>query len=87
MEHQLVTTEQLARLYDARNAANKRMGQALRAKDKTLVRLATEDATRWNQVYASALRQYKRQQKSAARERQRITMIRFYLDALEAAEA
>lgn len=64
---QTVTTEQLARLYQARNEANKRMSQALRGKDRMLIDLATASATIYNRTYALAVRQYKRQQKSARR--------------------
>jgi Spy/CpxP family protein refolding chaperone len=60
---QTVSTEQLAQLYRARNEANKRMSQALRTKDKTLVKLATDEASNFNRAYAYALRGYKRQQK------------------------
>lgn len=62
-----VTTEQLARLYQGRNEANKRMSQALRGKDRMLIDLATASATIYNRTYALAVRQYKRQQKSASR--------------------
>lgn len=64
---QTVTTEQLARLYQARNEANKRMSQALRTKDKTLAKLATDEASNFNRAYNAALRGYKRQQKAARR--------------------
>ena len=80
---QLVTLDQLARLYQARNEANKRMSQALRTKDNTLVRLATDEASNFNRAYNAALRQYKRQQKAAARAQWRTTMIRFYMDYQE----
>ena len=82
-EAQTVTLDQLARLYRARNEANKRMSQALRTKDNTLVRLATDEASNFNQAYAAALRQYKRQQKAKARAQWRTTMIRFYMDCQE----
>ena len=78
-----VTLDQLARLYRARNEANKRMSQALRTKDKTLVRLATDEASNFNRAYNAALRQYKRQQKAKARAQWRTTMIRFYMDCKE----
>ena len=78
-----VTLDQLARLYRARNEANKRMSQALRKKDKTLARLATDEASNFNRAYNAALRQYKHQQKAAARARWRTTMIRFYMDFKE----
>ena len=81
---QTVSTEQLARLYQARNEANKRMSQALRTKDKTLVKLATDEASNFNRAYNAALRQYKRQQKAKTRAQWRTTMIKFYLDHQEA---
>ena len=80
---QTVTLDQLARLYRARNEANKRMSQALRTKDETLVRLATDEAGNFNRAYNAALRQYKRQQKAKARAQWRTTMIRFYMDYQE----
>lgn len=81
---QAVSTDQLARLYQARNDANKRMSQALRTKDKTLVKLATDEASNFNRAYAYALRSYKRQQKAAQRSAMLTTMIKFYLDCKEA---
>ena len=78
-----VTLDQLARLYRARNESNKRMSQALRRKDKTLVKLATDEASNFNRAYNAALRQYKRQQKAKARAQWRTTMIRFYMDYQE----
>jgi predicted lipid-binding transport protein (Tim44 family) len=80
---QPVTLDQLARLYAARNEANKRMPQAMRSKDATLIRLAKEDVTRWNYAYDDARKAYKRQQKAAQRERLRNTMIRYYMDLLD----
>lgn len=62
---QPVSTEQLARLYQARNDANKRMSQALRGGDKMVIGLATSEASNYNRAYAYALRGYKRQQKVA----------------------
>lgn len=84
MTTQPVTLDQLARLYAARNEANGRMSKALRSKDPTLIRLAKEDAARWNHAYDDARKAYKRQQKAAQRERWRTQMIRFYLDHAEA---
>lgn len=81
MDTQPVTTEQLARLYAARNEANGRMSQALRSKDATLIRLAKEDSARWNRAYDDARKAYKKQQKAERTARLRTTMIRFYLDA------
>ena len=86
-EAQTVTLDQLSRLYLARNEANKRMSQALRTKDETLVRLATDEASNFNRAYNDALRQYKRQQKAAARAKWRTTMIRFYMDCQEKSSA
>ena len=80
MNPQPVTIDQLARLYQARNEANKRMSQAMRGKDATLIRLAKEDARRWNQAYDAAQRAFKRQQKAARKAQWRSTLIRFYLD-------
>ena len=82
-----VTLDQLARLYRARNESNKRMSQALRRKDKTLVKLATDEASNFNRAYNAALRQYKRQQKAKARAQWRTTMIRFYMDCQEKTSA
>ena len=84
---QTVTLDQLARLYLARNEANKRMSQALRTKDETLVKLATDEASNFNRAYNAALRQYKRQQKAKARAQWRTTMIRFYMDCQEKSSA
>lgn len=81
---QTVSTEQLARLYRARNDANKRMSQALRTRDKTLSKLATDEASNFNRAYSAALRQHKRQQKAKTKAQLRTTMIKFYLDHQEA---
>lgn len=78
---QSVSLDQLARLYAARNEANKRMSQALRSKDATLIRLAKEDSARWNRAYDDARKAYKKQQKAERKARLQTTMIRFYLDA------
>lgn len=64
-----VTLEQLARIYQARNEANKRMSQARRTRDQVVTALATAEASNFNRAYAAALRQYKKQQKDAARGR------------------
>ena len=84
MNPQPVTLDQLARLYAARNEANKRMSQAMRAKDPTLIRLAKEDARRWNQAYDDARKAWKKQQKKRQREQWRTTMIKFYMHYAEA---
>ena len=84
MTTQPVTTEQLARLYAARNEANGRMSAALRGKDPTLIRLAKEDAGRWNQAYDDARKAWKKQQKKRQREQWRTTMIKFYMHYAEA---
>ena len=81
MNPQPVTIDQLARLYQARNEANKRMSQAMRSKDAALIRLATAEAGNFNRAYDAAQRAYKRQQKAARRAQWRSTLIRFYLDA------
>lgn len=64
---QAVTTEQLARLYQARNEANKRMGQALRTGDRALISDAKSQARDFNLAYDEAKATYKRQQKAARR--------------------
>lgn len=76
-----ITLDRLARLYQARNEANKRMSQAMRSKDKTLIRLATAEASNFNRAYDAAQRAYKRQQKAVRKAQWRSTLIRFYLDA------
>ena len=78
---QPVTLDQLARIYQARNAANKRMSQAMRSKDDVLIRLATAEASNFNRTYDDARRKFKQQQKAARRAELQTTMIRFYLDA------
>ena len=87
MIHHPVTLDQLARLYQARNEANGRMSAALRGKDATLIRLAKEDARRWNQAYDDARKAWKKQQKKRQREQWRTTMIKFYMDQMEASNA
>lgn len=77
-----VSLEQLARLYRARNDANKRMSQALRSKDKTIIDLATNEATNFNRAYASALRAYKAQQKTVSRDKKRTQTIKHLMDQL-----
>lgn len=81
---QPVTVDQLARLYQARNEANKRMSQALRGGDKMVIRLATSEASNFNRAYDDARRAFKRQQKAERREQLRTSMIRFYMDYLDA---
>ena len=49
-----------------------------------LIRLAKEDATRWNQAYDDARKAWKKQQKKQRREQWRTTMIKFYIDHHEA---
>lgn len=68
---QSVTIDQLARLYGARNEANKRMSQALRAKSG--VAEAKAEAGRLNRAYVDALKVYKRQQKTARNAREKTT--------------
>lgn len=84
MNPQPVTLDQLARLYQARNEANKRMSQAMRSKDRALIQLATAEASNFNRAYDAAQRAFKRQQKKARREQWRTTMIKFYIDHHEA---
>lgn len=84
MNQQPVTLDQLARLYQARNEANGRMSAALRSKDTNIIRLAKEDATRWNQAYDDARKAWKKQQKKQRREQWRTTMIKFYMHYAEA---
>lgn len=84
MNQQPVTLDQLARLYQARNEANGRMSAALRSKDTNIIRLAKEDAGRWNRAYDDARKAYKRQQKKQRREQWRTTMIKFYMHYAEA---
>ena len=81
---QPVTLEQLARLYQARNNANKRMSQALRA--RAGIAEAKAKASQLNRAYVDALKAHKRQQKAARRGEWRTTMIKFYLDYKEAAQ-
>ena len=81
MTTQPVTLDQLAHLYRARNDANRRMSQAMRSKDATLIRLATAEASNFNRAYDAAQRAYKRQQKAVRKAQWRSTLIRFYLDA------
>ncbi len=62
---QPITIEQLARLYQARNAANKAMGQALRTRSHLAITAAKAEAGRLNRAYDAAKAAYKRQQKAA----------------------
>ena len=80
MNTQPVTLEQLARLYEARNAANKRMSQAMRVGDKTLITLAVQESSSFNKAYDAARKAYKKQQKTKRKADLRTTMIRWYLD-------
>lgn len=64
---QSVTIDQLARLYKARNEANKRMSQALRAKSGVMD--AKAEAGRLNRAYVDSLKAYKLQQKTAMKAR------------------
>ena len=64
---QPVTLDQLARIYRARNEANKRMGQALRTRDRALISDAKSQARDFNLAYDAAKAAYKRQQKAARR--------------------
>lgn len=79
---QTVTTEQLARLYAARNQANSQLAAAHRVKpkDRDLIERMRQRASALNGAYNAALRQYKRQQKAASRDALRTELIGMYLD-------
>ncbi len=81
MTTQPITLDQLARLYRARNEANRRMSQAMRNKDAVLIQLATVEASNFNRAYDAAQRTHKRQQKAARRAALRTSMIPFCIDA------
>ena len=68
---QTVSTEQLARLYAARNQANSQLAAAHRVKpkDRDLIERMRQRASNLNGAYVAALKQYKRQQKAANRAR------------------
>jgi len=70
---QSVTIEQLARIYEARNAANKAMGQALRTRSHLVITAAKAEAGRLNRAYDAAKAAYKRQQKTARKAREKTT--------------
>ena len=80
-----MTDEQLAHLYRAANQANSDLAAAYRSKDKAMIGMLRDRSRELNSAYAAAKRRYKRQQKSEQRDAMRSTMIRFYLDAREAA--
>ena len=82
---QPITTEQLARLYAARNQANSELSKAHCAKprDPDLIERMRQRAGALNGAYVQALKLYKRQQKAKARAQWRTTMIRFYMDYQE----
>ncbi len=86
---QTVSTEQLARLYAARNQANSQLAAAHRVKpkDRDLIERMRQRASNLNGAYVVALKQYKRQQKAARRGEWRTTMIKFYLDHQEATQS
>lgn len=67
--HQPITTEQLARLYRARNLANSDMVAASRVGEPGREADARETAKRLNRAYDDARRQYKREQKAVNRGR------------------
>ncbi len=62
---QSVTLDQLARIYEARNAANKAMGQALRTRSHLAITATKAEAGRLNRAYDEAKAAYKRQQKAS----------------------
>lgn len=80
-----VTIDQLAQLYRAANAANSNLSAALRSKDAALIDMLRQRSRELNSAYAAAKRRYKRKQKVSERDKIRTTMVRFYLDAQEAA--
>ena len=88
-ETQTVSTEQLARLYAARNQANSDLSAAHRVKpkDRDLIERMRQRASNLNGAYVVALKQYKRQQKAARRGEWRTTMIKFYMDHQEATQS
>lgn len=82
-----ITIDQLAQMYQAANAANSDMSAAMRDRPRNpaLIEQLQQRSRELNSAYAAAKRRYKRQQKSEQRDAMRSTMIRFYLDAREAA--
>ena len=86
---QPITLEQMARLFDAANKANSELAAAHRAKprDQDLIVRIRQRSGALNSSYHAAKRQYKRQQKAAARAQWRTTMIRFYMDYQEKSSA
>ncbi len=80
-----MTDEQLAQLYQAANQANSDLAAAYRNRDTAMIGMLRDRSRELNSAYAAAKRRYKRQQKSEQRDAMRSTMIRFYLDAREAA--
>lgn len=86
---QPITTEQLARLYAARNQANSELSAAHCAKprDRDAIERLRQRASALNGAYEAGRKQYKRQQKAATRAQWRTTMIQFYIDHQEAADA
>lgn len=79
---QPITTEQLARLYQARNQANSDLAAAHRVKprDRDLIEQARQKASLLNSAYVLATKQFKRQQKAAIRDALRTELIGMYLD-------
>lgn len=83
---QPVTLEQLARLFEAANQANRDLDAARRAKprDPEIIKILLQRSSELNSAYDAARRRYKRQQKAAQRSAMLTTMIGFYLDHKEA---
>lgn len=81
-----ITLEQLARLFDAANRANRDLSAAHRAKprDRDAIERARQRSSALNSAYDAAKRQYKRQKKAAQKSAMMTTMIGFYLDYREA---
>jgi len=85
-ETQTVSTEQLARLYAARNQANSDLSAAHRVKpkDRDLIERMRQRSRALNSAYDAARRQHKRQKNAAQKSAMLTTMIGFYLDYKEA---
>lgn len=86
---QPITTEQLARLYQAANEANSLLSKALNEKprNRDLVEQLRQRSRELNSAYDASRRQFKRQQKAENRASMLTKMIRYYMDHQEAAEA
>ena len=80
-----IGVEQLARLYEAANTANKLYAAARKERAPIPVREKLfESAREINSAYDRAKRQFKRQQKAAHKSALLTQQIKFYLDQQEA---